>query len=67
MGTTFVKMKCSELVLKDATTLVIRSGERSDSGIYRMTITVGDQVVEHDFDVAVIDYPRTGSRYFNFH
>jgi len=42
---------------KDATTLVIRSGERSDSGIYRMTITVGDQIVEHDFDVAVIDYP----------
>ena len=57
-----MKKKCSELVLKDATTLVIRSGERSDSGIYRMTITVGDQVVEHDFDVAVIDYPRTGSR-----
>ena len=46
--------------------MVIRSGERSDSGIYRMTITVGDQVVEHDFDVAVIDYPRPGSRYFNF-
>ena len=42
--------------------MVIRSGERTDSGIYRMTITVGDQVVEHDFDVAVIDYPRTGSR-----
>ena len=42
--------------------MVIRSSERSDSGIYRMTITVGDQVVEHDFDVAVIDYPRPGSR-----
>ena len=42
--------------MQDASALVIRNAERDDSAFYRMQLEVGDQLVVHDFDVAVIDY-----------
>ena len=46
-----------DYAFQDTSALVIRNAEREDSAFYRMQLTVGDQLVTHDFDLAVIDFP----------